>query len=98
MFTETATVRPVPEPRDIDQADADEINAALDDREASQERVEKAVAQALLHGASIRAVRDATGLSDNTIMKYGRAHGWPTRENRAGFNRSKYDPPKRGGR
>lgn len=86
----------MPEPRDIDQADADAINAALDDREAAQERVEKAVAQALLHGASIRAVHQATGLSDNTIMKYGRAHGWPTKENRRNFNASKYDPPRRG--
>lgn len=89
-MTPAATVAGVPEPRDITDKDAADIVEAIDAREAAQERVEKTVARALLHGASIRAVSDATGLSGNTIMKYGRAHGWPTKENKAGFNRSKY--------
>lgn len=82
----TTTLARVPEPRDITDADAKRINDALAARERSQLDVEKAVARALLNGASIRAVQDATGLSPNTIQKYGYAHGWPTKENRANFN------------
>jgi hypothetical protein len=83
----------VPEPRDITDADAKAILAALEAKDQAQLVVEKTVAKALKNGASIRAVQDATGLSPNTIQKYGYAHGWPTAENRRGFNRSKYPRP-----
>lgn len=92
----TTTLARVPEPRDITDADADAIVKALEVRDQSQLAVEKAVAKALKNGASIRAVQDASGLSSNTIQKYGYAHGWPTAENRANFNKSKY--PRRPGR
>jgi uncharacterized protein YjcR len=38
----------------------------------------------------VRAVADL-GLSANTVQKYGRAHGWPTEENRERFYESRYD-------
>jgi uncharacterized protein YjcR len=57
-------------------------------REA-QDELERAVAQALLEGASIRAVAEL-GLSPNTVQKYGAKHGWPTEENRARFNESRW--------
>ncbi|WP_175561233.1 hypothetical protein [Geodermatophilus obscurus] len=31
------------------------------------------------------------GLSANTVQKYGRAHGWPTEQNRERFYESRYD-------
>lgn len=65
------TVGGVPEPRDIAQTDAQRIIDAIEARDAAQLAVEKAVADALNHGASIRAVQAATGLSPNTIQKYG---------------------------
>lgn len=86
----TTTLARVPEPREIDDEDAAEIVAALQEREKSQVRVEKAVAKALKAGASVRAVQDATGLSPNTIRNYGARYGWPTAENRRNFNASRY--------
>lgn len=86
-----ATVPPVPEPRDIADKDAERIIKALQGVDDAQEELEKAVARALLNGASIRAVA-ALGLSPNTVQKYGRAHGWPTKENRRNFNASKFGP------
>ena len=61
---------------------------------ASQDELERAVAQALLNGASVRAVAES-GLSPNTVQKYGRAHGWPTEENRARFFESQWDRDER---
>lgn len=86
----TTTLARVPEPRDARPEDIQAILDALQAREKSQTAVEKAVAAALKHGASIRAVQDGTGLSPNTIRGYGLAHGWPTAENRANFNARKY--------
>src|SRR3954471_7784380 len=59
-----------------------------------QEHLEESVAQALLNGASVRAVAEM-GLSPNTVQKYGRAHGWPTEENRARFYESRWDRDER---
>jgi hypothetical protein len=56
----------------------------------AQDALERAVAQALKNGASVRSVADL-GLSANTVQKYGRAHGWPTEENRERFYESRYD-------
>jgi len=50
---------------------------------AAQETLEKAVAQALRNGASVRSVAEL-GLSANTVQKYGRAHGCPPRRTASG--------------
>lgn len=89
--TGSPTVRRVPDPRPIADDDAQRIRAAMAGQRAAQDELEKAVAQALLNGASIRGVREATGLSPNTIQKYGRAHGWPTEDNRARFYETRWD-------
>jgi hypothetical protein len=34
-------------------------------------------------------------LSANTVQKYGRAHGWPTQQNRERFYESRYDREER---
>ena len=53
-----------------------------------------AVAQVLRNGASVRSVA-RLGLSATTVQKYGRAHGWPTEENRERFYESRYDREER---
>ena len=60
----------------------------------AQEKLEEAVARALKNGASVRSVAEL-GLSANTVQKYGRAHGWPTEENRDRFYESRYDREER---
>lgn len=60
----------------------------------AQSALERAVAQALKNGASVRSVAEL-GLSANTVQKYGRAHGWPTEENRERFYESRYDREER---
>ena len=74
--------------------DADRIRAALIGVRDAQDELEKAVARALLNGASVRAVAEL-GLSPNTVQKYGRAHGWPTEETRRRFNESRWDRQER---
>lgn len=92
----TATVARVsPDAREIRPADAERIQKALAAKDRLQVDLEKAVAKALKNGASIRAVVEATGLSANTVQKYGRAHGWPTAENRARFYETRWDKHRR---
>jgi uncharacterized protein YjcR len=80
----------VPDSRPITEVDAVRIRAAVAGVRKAQEALEKAVAQALKNGASVRAVAEL-GVSANTVQKYGRAHGWPTEENRERFYESRYD-------
>jgi uncharacterized protein YjcR len=84
----------VPDSRPVTGVDAARIRAALDGVRKAQEKLEKAVAQALKNGASVREVAEL-GLSANTVQKYGRAHGWPTEENRERFYESQYDRDER---
>jgi hypothetical protein len=80
----------VPDSRPVTEVDAARIRAAVAGVRKAQENLENAVAQALKNGASVREVADL-GLSANTVQKYGRAHGWPTEENRERFYESRYD-------
>jgi hypothetical protein len=77
--------------------DAARIRAALAGVRKAQQALEKAVARALKNGASVRAVAELS-VSTNTVQKYGRAHGWPTAENRERFYESRYDRAEREGR
>jgi uncharacterized protein YjcR len=86
----------VPDPRPVTRADAARIRAAVRAVEKAQENLETAVAQALQNGASVRSVAEL-GVSPNTVQKYGRAHGWPTAENRERFYESRYDREQREG-
>lgn len=85
----------MPDVRPVDPKDAERIAAALAGVRAAQDELEKAVAKALLHGASVREVAKL-GLAPATVQKYGRAHGWPTEANRARFYESRYDRHTRG--
>jgi uncharacterized protein YjcR len=85
----------VPDARPVDEQDADRIRAALAGVTDAQAQLERAVADALLHGASVRAVAEL-GVSPNTVQKYGRAHGWPTEVNRSRFNETRRGPLRSG--
>jgi hypothetical protein len=80
----------VPDSRPVTGVDAARIRAAVKGVQKAQENLEMAVARALKNGASVREVAEL-GLSANTVQKYGRAHGWPTEENRERFYESQYD-------
>ena len=80
----------MPDARPVTEEDAARIRAALAGVTAAQEELERVVADALLRGASVRAVAEL-GLSPNTVQKYGRAHGWPTEVNRSRFNETRWD-------
>jgi uncharacterized protein YjcR len=84
----------VPDSRPVTGVDAARIRAAVAGVRRAQEKLEMAVAQALKNGASVREVAEL-GLSANTVQKYGRAHGWPTEENRERFYESQYDRDER---
>jgi hypothetical protein len=84
----------VPDSRPVTGVDAARIRAAVAGVRKAQEKLEEAVARALQNGASVRSVAEL-GLSANTVQKYGRAHGWPTEENRDRFYESRYDREER---
>jgi hypothetical protein len=84
------TLPSVPDQRPVTEVDAARIGAALAAIRTAQEELERAVAQALKNGASVRSVAEL-GLSANTVQKYGRAHGWPTADNRSRFYESRHD-------
>jgi uncharacterized protein YerC len=94
-MTTPSTVRRVPDARPASEEDAQAIRDAMKAIPAAQLALEKAVAQALKNGASIRGVEAATGLSQNTIQKYGRAHGWPTQAHRDKFYETRWDKSQR---
>ncbi|WNM64524.1 helix-turn-helix DNA binding domain protein [Arthrobacter phage MidnightRain] len=73
----------VPEP------EGQRILDALALRAEAQTQVELAVADALKAGGSVREVSAFSGLSGTTVQKYGRAHGWPTQEQREGWEAAK---------
>jgi hypothetical protein len=80
----------VPDSRPVTDTDAARIRAAVNGLRTAQEKLEAAVARALLNGASVRSVAEL-GLSPNTVQKYGRAYGWPTEQNRDRFYESRYE-------
>jgi len=84
----------VPDSRPVTEVDAARIRGAVARLQKAQGALEEAVAEALKNGASVRSVAEL-GLSANTVQKYGRAHGWPTQENRDRFYESRYDREER---
>jgi hypothetical protein len=87
----------VPDSRPVTEVDVARIRAAVAGVRSAQDAREKAIAQALRNGASVRSVAEL-GLSANTVQKYGRAHGWLTEENRERFYESRHDRQDREGR
>ncbi|NKR61714.1 hypothetical protein GS907_24610 [Rhodococcus hoagii] len=59
------------------------IVAALAAREAAEAELRAAVVAGLLAGGSVREVAALTGMSTNTIQRWGREGGWPSAEQKA---------------
>lgn len=64
----------------ITPAHVEAILAALAAKDTAQEALELSVARALLDGASVRQICEATGLANMSVQKYGHRHGWPSAE------------------
>jgi hypothetical protein len=84
----------VPDSRPVTEVDAARVRAAVAGLQKAQQALEKAIAQAMKNGASVRAVA-GLGVSANSVQKYGRGHGCPTEENRERFYESRYDREER---
>lgn len=78
----TATVRGVsPQPRGIvPPAAAERYKAAKAAYDAAEAELHEAVAAALKSGGSIREVMALTGMSNQTVQRWGREGGWPTKK------------------
>ena len=77
----------------VPDAEAARLVAAIERRaqvvaEADAE-VRAAVTAALLAGGSVREVAKLAGMSPTTVEKYGRAGGWPSKEQRAAWDEEK---------
>jgi DNA invertase Pin-like site-specific DNA recombinase len=80
-----ATVRPVtPQHKGIipEQAAA-RILAAMQGKADADTELRAAVADALKAGGSVREVMRLTGLSNDTVQRWGREGGWPTTAQKA---------------
>lgn len=62
----------------IPVATARRLKQLLDAAEEAQEAYRAGVADALKHGAGVRAISRLTGLSTNTVALWGAQRGWPT--------------------
>lgn len=60
--------------------------AARDDRDRAEVTYRTAVVDALKAGGSVREVARLTGLSVNTVERWGRAGGWPTAAQKQAWN------------
>jgi hypothetical protein len=59
------------------------LTAAMAAAEQADEELRTAVADALKAGGSVREVAAFTGMSTNTIARWGRERDWPTAEQKA---------------
>jgi hypothetical protein len=59
------------------------IRAALTGKADADAELRAAVVGALKAGGSVREVMAVSGLSNDTVQRWGREGGWPTREQRA---------------
>ena len=64
----------------IPDAERERIVAALESRGAAEVELRAAVVAGLLAGGSVREVAGVTGMSTNTIQRWGHEGGWPSTE------------------
>ncbi|MEV8182946.1 hypothetical protein [Specibacter sp. NPDC078692] len=76
-----------------DPADLECILAALRLLTEAQHQGETSAADTLKDGASVREAAAGAGISTNTVQRWGCKHGWPTTEQRTGWeaDRAKRD-------
>lgn len=68
---------------------AERIRAAVAARELAEAEVRAAVVAALKAGGSIREVAKVSGLSTNTVQRWGREGGWPTKAQKDEWSRAR---------
>lgn len=61
------------------------LRAAVADRDAAVDELHAAVVAALLAGGSVREVERISGVARNTVERWGHAGGWPSAEQKAGW-------------
>ena len=71
-----------PRPEDVER-----IHVAKEALRAAEEELKTAVADALKRGGSIAETAKAAGLSTNTVQRWGRERGWPTKAQREEWDR-----------
>ena len=59
------------------------ILAAMEARDSAEVELRAAVVAGLLAGGSVREMADLTGMSTNTIQRWGREGGWPSTAQKA---------------
>ena len=67
----------------IPDAERKRILAAMVAAKDADTELRAAVAAGLLAGGSVREMADLTGMSTNTIQRWGRDGGWPSAEQKA---------------
>ena len=67
----------------IPDAERARILAAMTAAKDADTELRAAVVAGLLAGGSVREMADLTGMSTNTIQRWGREGGWPSTEQKA---------------
>lgn len=79
-----------PQPRGVIPEEHEQaLRDALTARDRAEEQLHTAVADALKAGGSVRQVALFTGLSTNTVQRWGREGGWPTDAQRKAWAEAK---------
>lgn len=75
----------------VPTAEEQRVRAAVVGAEAAEKELRDAVVAALVAGGSVREVARVSGISVNTIERWGRAGGWPSAEQSARWAKQKAD-------
>ena len=67
----------------IPDAERKRILTAMTARDSAEVELRAAVVAGLLAGGSVREMADLTGMSTNTIQRWGREGGWPSTKQKA---------------
>lgn len=75
----------------VPTAEEQRVRAAVIGAEAAEKELHAAVVAALIAGGSVREVARVSGISVNTIERWGRAGGWPSKEQSAAWAKARAD-------
>ncbi|OZF47588.1 hypothetical protein [Rhodococcus sp. 14-2470-1a] len=73
----------------VPTAEEQRLRAAVVGAVAAEKELRDAVVAALVAGGSVREVARVSGISVNTIERWGRAGGWPSAEQSAAWAKAK---------
>ncbi|MGB7234488.1 MAG: hypothetical protein WBD41_00775, partial [Rhodococcus sp. (in: high G+C Gram-positive bacteria)] len=75
----------------VPTAEEQRLRAAVIGAEAAEKELHTAVVAALIAGGSVREVARISGFNAKTIERWGRAGGWPSKEQSAAWAEAKAD-------